>query len=95
MEQNAGPIFGNEGEQYTIYPANKPHQVPPYGLGQELWLTDGRKYRFGRAGSSTTCVPGKIYQSEVPDGNFDTLAIPAPSALAGSVTRSSRLPRLL
>ncbi len=79
MEQYTGPIFGTEGEQYATYDTATPHKVPPYALGQELWLSDGRRYRFGLAGASAL-VAGKLYQSEVPDANFDTLAVPAPSS---------------
>src|SRR5512146_1129680 len=61
-----------------------------YPLGTELHLADGRKYRFGRAGA-TAAAKGKIYQSEVPDGNFDTLAIPSAQA-AGSRTITATLP---
>ncbi len=47
-----------------------------YPLGTELILQDGRQFRWGRNGAATA-AKGKLYQSEVPDGNFDTLAIPA------------------
>jgi len=76
MEQGTGPIFGNEGEQYNTYDTAFPHREPAYQLGQELWLSDGRRFRFGRAGT-TACVAGKLYQSEVPDSNWDTQAVPA------------------
>lgn len=45
-----------------------------FPLGTELHLQDGRKFRFGRNGNATA-ARGKLYQSEVPDGNFDTLAV--------------------
>lgn len=75
MEQATGPVFGVEGEQFRIYDSAKSWNIP-YAIGQELWLSDGRRYRFGRMGASAA-VTGKLYQSEVPDGNFDTLAVPS------------------
>jgi len=42
-----------------------------YPLGTELHLQDGRKFRFGRNGNATA-ARGSVYQSEVPDANFDT-----------------------
>lgn len=74
MEQGTGPIYGNEGEQFKIYDSAKSWNIP-YKLGQELIIGE-RRWRFARAGASAL-VAGKVYQSEVPDGNFDTLAVPS------------------
>jgi len=55
-----------------------------YPLGTELHLQDGRRFRWGRNGNATA-ARGKLYQSEVPDGNFDTLAVPSSTSnVAGS-----------
>lgn len=68
-------LFGNEGEQYNSYTDQR------WPLGMLMVLADGRRYRFGRVGA-TAAAAGKLYQSEVPDGNFDTLTVPAAGALA-------------
>ena len=47
-----------------------------FPLGTELHLQDGRKFRFGRMGNATA-ARGSLYQSQVPDANFDTLAVPS------------------
>ncbi|MGD9827131.1 MAG: hypothetical protein AB7E70_20165 [Hyphomicrobiaceae bacterium] len=73
MEQGYGPIYGPEGEQFKIYDSAKSWNIP-YKLGQELIIGE-RRWRFARAGA-TALAAGKVYQSEVPDANFDTLAVP-------------------
>lgn len=74
MEQPFGTIFGPRGEQFKTYSATA-KSAPPYQLGQELKINE-RVWRFCRAGA-TALVAGKLYQMELPDGNFDTLAVPA------------------
>lgn len=66
-------IFGNEGEQFVTYTDQR------WPIGQLMLLPDGRGYRFGLNGSGTGTA-GLLFQSEVPDGNFDTLAVPAAAA---------------
>jgi hypothetical protein len=60
-----------ESERYNVYTTRR------WPLGTELHLQDGRQYRFGRVGASVASVQAFLYQSEVPDGNFDTLAVPS------------------
>ena len=71
-------LNGPESERFATYSK----RIWP--LGTELHLQDGRKFRFGRQGNATA-ARGTLSQSEVPDPNFDTLAVPS-SALnvAGS-----------
>lgn len=87
MEQPFGPIWGPEGEQFKIYNATKAWSIP-YLLGQELRIGE-RVFRFTRAGA-TALIPGKLYQMELPDANFDTLAVPS-SALNVVGSRSLRV----
>lgn len=75
MEQHGGPIFGPEGEQFNVYDSAKSWNIP-YKLGTRLMLEDGRQYVFGRVGA-VAAVAGRLYQSEVPDADHDTLAVPA------------------
>lgn len=76
MDQPIGPLFLQEGEQFKTYSATKAWNIP-YIVGQEMKIYEN-VYRFCRMGS-VAGVAGKLYQSELPDSNFDTLAIPAPS----------------
>lgn len=87
MEQPNGPIYLPEGEQFHFYSATKAWNIP-YQLGQELVINENR-YRFARMGS-VAGVPGKLYQSELPDANFDTLAVPS-SALNVVNSRQMRV----
>jgi hypothetical protein len=68
-----GMIFGSEGEQFNSYTEAR------WPLGTMLVLPDGRGYLFGLNGAGAATA-GKLYQSEVPDGNFDTLAVVAATA---------------
>lgn len=63
-------LYGPESERYNVYTTRR------WPLGTELHLQDGRQYRFGRVGASVAAVQAFLYQSEVPDANFDTLAVP-------------------
>lgn len=63
-------IFGTEGEQYNSYTTQR------WPLGTELKLGDGRSYRYGKNGAGAATA-GFLFQSEVPDGNFDTQAVPS------------------
>lgn len=63
-------IHGVEGEQFNSYTDAR------WPLGTKMILQDGREYRFGRNGAGAATA-GLLFQSEVPDGNFDTLAVPA------------------
>lgn len=76
-------VYGPASERQNTYTKKV------YPLGTELHLEDGRKYRFGRIGA-TDAAKGKLYQMEVPDGNFDTLAIPS-STLNVAGSRSLRV----
>lgn len=64
-------LNGPESERYNVYTTRR------WPLGTELRLQDGRQYRFGRVGASVAAVQAFLYQSEVPDANFDTLAVPS------------------
>jgi hypothetical protein len=66
------PVFinGFDGEQHNSYTDKR------WPLGTHMVLQDGRAYRFGLNGGAAATA-GKLFQSEVPDGNFDTQAIPA------------------
>lgn len=76
-------LFGPESERFNTYSTRR------WPLGTQLVLQDGREFRFGRNGNATGAV-GKLYQSEVPDGNFDTLAVPS-SALNVVGSRDARV----
>lgn len=52
-------IEGADGDQFTV------HTVQSLGLGQEMRFTDGRRFRYSRAGA-VAVVPGKLYQAPVP-----------------------------
>jgi hypothetical protein len=60
-----------ESERFNTYTTRR------WPLGTELHLQDGRQYRFGRVGASVAAVQAFLYQSEVPDANFDTAAVPS------------------
>lgn len=64
-------INGPESERFNVYTTRR------FPLGTELHLQDGRQFRFGRMGASVAGVQAFLYQSEVPDANFDTLAVPS------------------
>lgn len=66
-------LFGTEGEQFNSYTDQR------WPLGTRMVLQDGREYRFARNGG-VAATAGLLFQSEVPDGNFDTLAVPAATA---------------
>jgi hypothetical protein len=72
-----GFIHGNEGEQHNSYTTQR------WPLGTEMRLQDGRRYRFGRNGAGAATA-GILFQSEVPDGAFDTLAVPAATTTYGT-----------
>ncbi len=79
-------INGPASERNNFYSTRR------WPLGTELALQDGRRYKFGRMGA-TLGVKGKVYQSEVPDGNFDTLAVPSSTSnVAGSRSLVVTLP---
>lgn len=63
-------LYGNEGEQFNSYTDQR------WPLGTKMYLQDGRGYRFGLNGAGAATA-GLLFQSEVPDGNFDTLAVPS------------------
>jgi len=54
-------------------------------LGTQLMTFDGRTYRYGE-NDGTLDVTGTLYQSEVPDANWDELAVAAAAIGATSVT---------
>lgn len=79
-------IFGNEGEQFNSYVDQR------WPLGTKLVLQDGRAYRFGRNGA-VAATAGSLFQGIVPDGNFDTLAVPSTTVnTAGNRTIRVTLP---
>lgn len=61
-------LYGPDGEQFNIYTSRR------WPLGTQLILQDGRRFRFVRNGA-VAMVPGKLYQSELPDPDHDTLAV--------------------
>ena len=77
-------LHAPESERFNTYTTQR------WPLGTELHLQDGRVYRFGRNGASVAAVQAFLYQSEVPDANFDTLAVPD-SALNVVGSRSLRV----
>jgi plastocyanin len=78
-------LFGNEGEQFNSYTTQR------WPLGTQMVLQDGRRYRFGRNGAGAATA-GLLFQSEVPDGNFDTLSVPAAAATYNTAgTRALRV----
>lgn len=64
-------IHGTEGEQFNSYSDQR------WPLGTLMVLQDGRGYRFTKNASGAAGAAGRLFQSAVPDGNFDTLAVPA------------------
>ena len=62
-------VYGPEGEQFNNYSAAR------WPLGTRMSLQDGRRFAFCKAGSGAALATGKIQQSEVPDGDHDTLAV--------------------
>lgn len=76
-------INGPESERFNTYTTKR------WPLGTRLVLQDGREFRFGKNGG-TSAAPGKLYQSEVPDANFDTLAVPS-STLNVAGSRDARV----
>lgn len=63
-------IYGVEGEQHNSYTDQR------WPLGTKMVLQDGREYVFARNGAGAATA-GLLFQSEVPDGSFDTLAVVA------------------
>lgn len=64
-------LYAPESERFNVYTTRR------WPLGTRMALQDGREFRFGRMGHSVAGVQAFLYQSEVPDGNFDTLAVPS------------------
>ena len=63
-------LYGVEGEQHNSYTDQR------WPLGTKMVLQDGRGYRFARNGAGAATA-GFLFQSEVPDANFDTQAVPS------------------
>jgi hypothetical protein len=79
-------LYGNEGEQHNSYTDQR------WPLGTLMVMQDGRAYRFARNGAGAATA-GLLFQSEVPDGNFDTLSVPASAVnTAGNRTIRVTLP---
>lgn len=79
-------IHGNEGEQFNSYTDQR------WPLGTQMILQDGRRYRFAKNGAAVGAA-GRLFQSIVPDGNFDTLAVPSSTVnTAGNRTLRITLP---
>lgn len=79
-------IYGTEGEQFNSYTTQR------WPLGKLMILDDGRRYRFARNGTGAATA-GLLFQSEVPDGSFDTLAVPSSTVnAAGNRTVRVTLP---
>ena len=68
-------LYGPESERFATYTNQR------FPLGTELHLQDGRVFRFGENGG-VAATPGTMFQSEVPDGNFDSLVTPAQAGTA-------------
>ncbi len=62
-------LNGVEGEQFNNYDSRR------WPLGTRMALQDGRRFAFCDA-AGTVLVPGRVQQSAVPDGEFDTLVTP-------------------
>ncbi len=69
-------LNGVEGEQFNNYDSRR------WPLGTRMALQDGRRFAFCDAAGSPL-VAGRVQQSAVPQGNFDTLVTPT-SEVAGS-----------
>lgn len=81
-------IWGVEGEQFNSYTDQR------WPLGTKMALQDGREYVFVKNGAGAATA-GLLFQSEVPDGAFDTLAVPAATSTyntAGLRTLRATLP---
>jgi hypothetical protein len=79
-------LFGNEGEQFKSTTDQR------WPIGTRMILQDGRVYRYGRNGTGAATA-GLLFQSEVPDANFDTLAVPSSTVnTAGNRTIRVTLP---
>ena len=79
-------LNGPEGEQFNSYTTKR------WPLGTLLVQQDGRAYRFGLNGAAAATA-GFLFQSEVPDANFDTLAVPSSTVnTAGNRTVRVTLP---
>lgn len=79
-------LYGNEGEQHNSYTDAR------WPLGTLMVLQDGRRFRFGLNGAGAATA-GFLFQSEVPDANFDTLAVPSSTVnTAGNRTIRVTLP---
>lgn len=70
-----------------LVPENAPYEevyrstsTQNYPAGTMLITQDGRKYRYGKVGA-TAAAAGKLYQSAVPDANFDELVVPTARAI--------------
>ena len=63
-------VYGPDDERFNVYTTQR------WPLGTILRLQDGREYRFGRNGA-VAAVAGCMYQSEVPDADHDSLAVPS------------------
>lgn len=61
-------INGVEGEQFNNYDSRR------WPLGTRMVLQDGRRFAFANA-AGTALVAGRVQQSAVPEGNFDTLVL--------------------
>ena len=70
-------LYGHEGEQFNSTTDQR------WPLGTKMILQDGREYRYARNGAGAATA-GSLFQAEVPDANFDTLAVPTATATAGT-----------
>lgn len=52
-------ISGSDGDQFAV------HATQSLNLGQEMVFSDGRRFRYARAGA-VAVVPGKLYQAPIP-----------------------------
>ena len=65
-------VYGREGAQYEIH-ATQRDGNGRYPWGTLMMLPDGRQFRYVRAGG--TIAAGLLAQSEVPEANWDELAV--------------------
>jgi hypothetical protein len=72
---------GTEGQQFEQHPTQR------MSLGQEMRFSDGRRFRYAKAGA-VAVVPGKMYQAPIPVPNhvLQTAAAAAVGARTVAVT---------
>lgn len=72
-------IFGADAAPYTS------HNTQQFPLGQVMELPNGKIFRYAEMGN-TVGVANKLYQSEVPSSNWDTLSVVTAILGASTIT---------